>query len=412
MKSPAAIRLLATLSLLLATACSSSKLIGNPQFPYPLQEQAQVDQIVHMPTGILVQEADMLDMVSQNRIVYVGETHDNPASHRLQLKILQAMAERFPGKIALGMEMFTPAQDDTLAKWSSGNLTEKEFLKEAGWYKVWKGDFEYYRDLLLLARDKNIPVIGLNADKQSVRKVVANKLDELTPEEVELVANMNLDDPYQRGLVEGIYGGHVKSDGMLDGFHRAQTLWDETMANSVVNFLSAEEHKDFRMVVIAGGNHVRYGFGIPRRVFKKLPLSYTLVGGKEIEIPESKKDQLMDVTLPQFPMTPYEFMVFLKYEELENDDVKLGVMLEEKDNQVVVTGVAPQSNAERAGIQKDDVILAIDKEAVNDSFDVVYAIKQKKSGDIGKIDIKRGNDFLSFDVEFEKSDASHHGVKQ
>ena len=31
------------------------------------------------------------------RIIYVGETHDNPAAHRLELQILKAVAERYPG---------------------------------------------------------------------------------------------------------------------------------------------------------------------------------------------------------------------------------------------------------------------------------------------------------------------------
>jgi len=383
-----------------ASACSGPGLIGNPQMPYPLSAPAEVGQIVHMPTGILVSEDEMLDIASRNRIVYVGETHDNPASHRLQLKVLKAMTDRYPGKVAVGMEMFTPAQNEALEQWINGDLSEKEFLRAAGWFTVWKGDYEYYRALLNFAREKKIPVIGLNAEKKAVRLVVADKTEELTEAEKQIVAKMDLDDPYQRGLVEGIYGGHVKSEGMLDGFHRAQTLWDETMAESVASFLNQEEHRDFHMVVIAGGNHIRYGFGIPRRVFRRLPSTYTLIGGKEIEIPESKRDKLMDVTLPQFPMVPYDFMVFTRYEELEKKGVKLGVMFSDTEDQVSIKMVAPGSNAERAGIEEGDTVIAIDGEKIVDKFDVFYSIGQKMIGDRSTVTIKRDDKIMELDVSF------------
>ena len=97
-----------TLSL---SACAA------PQFPteraampYPPNEKFEVGTILHTATGTLVSQATMLSIVSENRIVYVGETHDNPAAHRLQLDVLKSMAARYPGKVTIGMEMFTPAQ--------------------------------------------------------------------------------------------------------------------------------------------------------------------------------------------------------------------------------------------------------------------------------------------------------------
>ena len=177
---------------LLLSACAPKGLIGDPQLPYPPASSPEVGQIMHLPTGVMVSEAEMLDSVVSNRLVYVGETHDNPASHRLQLTILRALADRHPGKVALGMEMFTPAQNDALRRWVNGELSEKTFLKEVEWFKVWKDDFDYYRDILLFARERKIPVIGLNADKATVRLVGAGTLDELPESTRETIAAMDL----------------------------------------------------------------------------------------------------------------------------------------------------------------------------------------------------------------------------
>lgn len=393
--------------MVFVAACGSPRRLGNPQSPYPHQTPPEIGQIMHLPTGIAVSEEQMLKIATDNRIVYVGETHDNPASHRLQLTVIKAMFDRYPNQVAIGMEMFTPAQDEALQKWINNESSEKEFLREAGWYKVWKDDFDYYRDILNFAREKKIPTIGLNADKKTVRLLVANEPEKLSAENQALIPEMDLADPYQRGMIEGIYGGHVKSKGMLDGFHRAQTLWDETMADSIVKFMQKEENEDFRMVIIAGGNHVRYGFGIPRRVFRRMPTSYTSIGGKEIEIPESKKDKLMDVTLPEFPMTPYDFVVFTRYEELDKNKVKLGVMLEEKEGEVIIAGIIPGSNADRAGLLINDIIIAIDNEQITDNFDVIYSIKQKIKGDQGIIRILRNGSTESINVDFQDNQQRH-----
>ncbi|PNU20589.1 hypothetical protein C2E25_06860 [Geothermobacter hydrogeniphilus] len=383
----------------------------NPEMPYPPPRAPQVGDVLHFPTGLYVSREAMLSVVADARVVYVGETHDNPASHRLERDVLQAMADRWPGQVALGMEMFTPAQQQVLDAWVAGALTEKEFLKQSNWYGTWRMDFGLYRDLLQLARERRIPIRGLNAEKDLVRAVGRKGLDALTLEQRRQVPEMDLEDPYQNELVEAIYGGHSAGHAMLDGFRRVQTLWDETMAQNVAAYLQQPGNEQLHMLVIAGGNHVRNGFGIPRRVFRRLPTSYALVGSKEIVIPKERRDRLMNVSIPAFPMPPYDYLVYTRYEINDAGKVKLGVMLGEDDGKVTVGGVAPESNAERAGIRQGDVILKIGDQQVKESFDLVYVINQLKPGDEKTLLIERDGRQMEVRVTFEKSKPMHHGKK-
>src|ERR1039458_8963388 len=190
----------ATLLGCLVTACCCSsagkQLMGDPQDPYPLKSPPQIGQIVHMPTGILVTEAQMHAMAGDARITYVGETHDNPASHRLELQVLQALAERHPGHVALGMEMFVRSQQPTLDRWVAGTLDEKTFLKESRWFDNWNMDFAYYRDLLNFARERHIPVIALNAEKSLVKAVRSMTPEQLSAAEQAQLPELDLTDPY------------------------------------------------------------------------------------------------------------------------------------------------------------------------------------------------------------------------
>ena len=154
------------LSLFATTACAPAgkQFMGNPSNPYPLQAPPKVGEIVHMRTGTLVTQAQMVAMAGDARVVYVGEAHDNPASHRLELEILKGLAELHPGHQALGMEIFSRSQQPILDRWVEGKLDEKSFLREVHWFENWRMDFAYYRDLLNFAREQHIPVVALNAE--------------------------------------------------------------------------------------------------------------------------------------------------------------------------------------------------------------------------------------------------------
>lgn len=386
--------------LLALTGCTAMTPLGNPEAPYNLPRQPEVGDILHLPTGTYLTQDQLDSLVTDSRIIYVGETHDNLSSHRWQLNILRALADAYPGEIALGMEMFTPEQQEALNHWTEGGVSEKDFLKEAEWQKVWRMDFAYYRELMEFARDRKIPVLGLNAPKDLVKAIGMTKPEDLSDEQKKRLPELDLNDPYQSALVEAIYGGHDSGSAMLDGFHRVQTLWDESMAENIVNYLTSPAGANKRMVVVAGGNHVRNGFGIPRRVFRRLPTSYLLVGTKELTIPKNRQDRVMNVHVPSFPMPAYDIVIFTDYEDLP-DKVKLGVILEEEDGVVTVTKVIPGSTAEETGIQDGDQIIAIDGESVKEMFDLIYAIQQKSVGDSAQLKIVRDGESFEKTVIFK-----------
>jgi len=402
------------LCLFAMTACAPAgrQVMGDPQNPYPLTAPPRIGQVVHMPTGILVSPAQMLAVAGDARIVYVGETHDNPASHRLELQVLQALAERYPGQVALGMEMFVRSQQPVLDRWSAGTLDEKAFLKESRWFEVWNMDFAYYRDLLNFARERHIPVIALDAERSLVKAVRSKTPEQLSPAERAQLPEIDLADPYQRGLVAAVFGDHSHGGMVLDNFVRAQALRDETMAGTVAGYLASPAGQDKHLLVVAGGDHVESGFGIPRRVFRRLPSSYTIIGGREIDIPADKKDRLMHVDIPDLPMVPYDFQVYQAYEDLPEMGVRLGVMIEPAPagRGLVVKGVLPGSNAERTGLKLGDLLLSLDGEKLANTFDLTYAVQQKHPGDRGVVQVERQGAVLKLEVLFLAAQKDHqHG---
>jgi hypothetical protein len=200
----------------------------------------------------------------------------------------------------------------------------------------------------------------------------------------------------------GMFGGHQAGPGVEEGFLRVQMLWDETMAQTAAEYLQGAG-RGKRLLVLAGGNHVRYGFGIPRRLFRRLPLAYAIVDTYAVEVPEDKRETFMDVELPKLPLRAADVYWATGYEDLEGERVMLGVQIADVGGGggVRVKGVVPDSPAAKAGLEKDDVIVAVDGQPVAEVFDLTYQVGLHKPGDTGPLEVLRGEQRLTFQVAYD-----------
>ena len=402
---------LLTCLFMLCSCAPASKPLGNPEQPYPPEREAQVGDILHLPTGIYVSSQTLLSNVTNYRVVFVGETHDNPASHRLQQEVLQALQKHNRGQITLAMEMFTPAQQPILDLWSAGELSEKDFLQQVDWYNTWRINFAFYRPLLNYCRDQHIKILALNAEADLKQKVSRTPFTQLSTQDQAKLPDLDEQDPYQRAMAEAVFADHKMGSGMLDGFLRVQTLWDESMAENLANYLKDKRH-NHQVMVMAGGNHIRYGYGIPRRMFRRLPVSYILIGSEEIDIPEHKRAQLMDIKKPDYPMIPYEYILYTRYEDLAVPGVKMGIAFEPTSVGILVKKVMSGSAAEVAGLKPEDVLLQLDGEMLNEVFDLTYALQHKHIGDTAILTLKRNGHTLEIEITFSEQTQNVHGAKQ
>ncbi len=384
------------------------------QSPYRGLSSVEEGEIFHIPTGVTVTKEQMVEMLAGARIVYVGEAHDNMNAHKVQLEILQALHDLFPGEIAVGMEMLKRPSQAVADQWTSGKLEEKEFMRT--WVEDWSNDFSYYREILTYLRDNRIPLLALRASDdwmETVRnagkaeggkgqKEESPEVDK-TEENREPLPDMDVEDVYHRSHIKAVFDKHPRGHQDFETFYRVQILWDESMAESIRQYLVSEEGLDKKMVVFAGGQHVENGFGIPRRVFRRFPASYAIVLPVTIDTPHSpiKKAKMMEVTMPEVPLAPGDFAWVISHKDLDDEKVRLGVMIQGDEDGVTILGIVKNSAAEKAGMEKEDIITRFDGESVKTSFDLTYLIGLKKPGDKGTVEVMRGEKPLTFEVTFE-----------
>ena len=156
------------------------------------------------------------------------------------------------------------------------------------------------------------------------------------------------------------------------------------------------------MVTITGGWHVRYGFGVPKKTIRRMPMSFVIVLPEETEVPAEKADQQMDVDLPEIPLIPGDFAWMVPYEDIEKDKVRMGVSLAEEDGKVLVEKVADGSPAAKAGIPAGSIIVSFDGHPVADMTDIFYLVGAKREGDKAVVVARRDGADQTFELTFFK----------
>jgi membrane-associated protease RseP (regulator of RpoE activity) len=162
------------------------------------------------------------------------------------------------------------------------------------------------------------------------------------------------------------------------------------------------------MVTITGGWHVKYGFGLPKKVIRRLPVAYAIVLPVEISTPEQQEGRLMEVDLPEVPLLPAHFLWYVPFNSIEEKRVRMGIRMEEKEGGLLVESVVAGSPAEKAGIAKGDELLALDGQPVKETVDVFFRVGEKREGDTAQVTVRRGGEEKTLPLTFFRGRGTLH----
>ena len=367
-----------------STAGAEEYAVPNSGSPYKNMGELKEGDILHLPTGLTVSVEQMIDTVSGSRVIYIGETHDNLEAHRVQLEVIRRLQEQFPGHISVGMEMLRRSAQDDLDHWQNGNLTDKQFRKL--FRKNWGPGYGMYQPIFEYLKENSIPLIGLKS-----ARALEQKFREGGPDQ-DGMPEIDLTDEYHRAYSMSLFGGNDTHTGVVSKPYQMLLLWEETMAETVANFLKDEANGDRKLIVLAGGFHVQYGYGIPKRAFRRVPHAYSIILPTVTEIPKELKNREMKMkTSVSIPLLASDFSWKVSYIVPPPNRIKLGVFLKELDNGLKVLEVEKGSNAERMNLQKDDVLLELDGNEVASVEGLAALLQTHNFGDTVRLRIKRGD---------------------
>ncbi|UCD91021.1 MAG: ChaN family lipoprotein, partial [Desulfobacterales bacterium] len=334
----------------------------------------------------------ILPELMDSRIIYIGERHDNFAHHINQLFIIKKIHES--GKeIAVGMEMFQKPYQHILSDYIAGHIDELTFLRQTEYYTRWKYDYNLYKPIIDYLKQHKIPLIALNITGDITQKAAREGIYSLSDEKKQQIpASMDFSNEQYRVDLSEVYALHDDQKELenFNYFLQAQTLWDEAMAETAHQFLVNNPTR--QLVVLAGNGHLRYKYGIPERLHRRNHEPYkVIVQDEEIE------NDIADYVL-------------LTIELKGKKSPKLGVMVEEKDQTLVIKGVESNGPAKKAGLQKGDIIEQFDTQPITSLVDLKLALFYSEYGNVRDIQVKRDGKTLTKKIELFQIKTLFHSL--
>jgi uncharacterized iron-regulated protein len=215
----------------------------------------------------------MLAEAATADVVFLGEQHNDPNTHRLELAVLEGLMRR-RANVILSLEMFERDVQEQLDRFAAGQIGEIEFLAAA---RPWPNYATDYKPLVDFAVAHKWPIVAANVPRpvaSEVSKGGAGVLDGKSERErgwfaADRRCPTGADEYYKR-FMEAM-GSHPGSTG--DNFYLAQCLKDETMAESIVTARAAAMSGPSRPLVVHvnGAFHSDFGAGTADRVKRRLP---------------------------------------------------------------------------------------------------------------------------------------------
>lgn len=201
--------------------------------------------------------AEVVKNVAVADVIFIGEIHYNREHHKAQLDIIRSLnMKKLP--LAIGLEMFTPEDQERLDAWSAGKLDEETFRPI--YARNWSYGWDLYRDIFIFARDSRIPLIALNTPKGVISKVMAQGSTGLKESEVPPKISWALNASqaeYMRTIASQVFGD-TPPEKYLARLSEAQALRNSGMAWNIARY--KQKHPATRVVVLAGIWHaVKHG---------------------------------------------------------------------------------------------------------------------------------------------------------
>lgn len=236
---------------------------------------------VFRPDGRPASLDDVAAAMDAVDVVFVGEEHDDPGAHALELELLARAFGRTAGKrpVALSLEMFERDVQPVVDEYLAGLITEKHFLSSSRPWARYETD---YRPTVEFARAHKIPVVAANAPGRYANR--AARLGRASLDELPASAKPWLPplpygepDPAYAAKFKALMGGHGAGPAahaplhLLDG----QALWDAAMGYSIAETL--KQRPGALVLHVNGGFHSEERLGILTQLSRYRPNTRMLV---------------------------------------------------------------------------------------------------------------------------------------
>jgi uncharacterized iron-regulated protein len=228
---------------LLLAGCAGAGAVGGPErAPLVIGPEADVDASARLVAA----------RARRAEVVYLGELHDNPQHHAIQVRILEALLGD-GARPAVAFEMVPETRQAALEALVGSDAGPLEVDRQLGWKAQGWPDFAMYWPLFELARRHGLPVVGADLDPAVTRRISRDGLGAAGEDPARLRSALPDDPARDQAIARRIRAAHCDRIGES----RAVRMLESWYARNVViaRRLSGALQRAPQVVVIIGRGH-------------------------------------------------------------------------------------------------------------------------------------------------------------
>lgn len=247
--------------------CHSGQQIPTPPRQVSVEDAQSIIRIVDGIDAKQITWQTLINEMMFADIIIVGEMHDDPVGHAVELSLVTEVTKVWPGTV-LCLEMLERDEQPLVDDYRDGFIDTEAFqsaTKSTDWAGV--GSFDlWYQPLMDITYENGGSVVAANAPRRYVK--VARRdgyevLEALPKPRRDFIAVPlgPVDKAYFERFTE-VMGGHGENapdPQVIEDVFRAQRVWDETMAHSIV---MASENGAQKVIHIVGQFHSDFDGGL------------------------------------------------------------------------------------------------------------------------------------------------------
>ncbi|OYT73337.1 MAG: hypothetical protein CFK52_01835 [Chloracidobacterium sp. CP2_5A] len=234
---------------------------------------------LYKPDGQSATLDDLVSALARVEVVFIGESHDDPGAHALELDLLRATQARYGAnaaqrrQVALSLEMFERDTQLALDEYLAGLIPENQFLACS---RPWNNYQSDYRPLVEFAKAQRIPVVAANPPRRYVNLVgregrealtkLSNQARAFLPPLPYGAASAAYEAKFKR-LMSDLHGAGGEGERQMPSLARlldSQSLWDAGMAHAIADTLAGVPQA--LVIHVNGRFHSEEGMGIPEHL--------------------------------------------------------------------------------------------------------------------------------------------------
>jgi uncharacterized iron-regulated protein len=209
----------------------------------------------------------MLVDLARADAVFVGEQHDDPNTHRLELAIVEGLTRR-QVPVIVAMEMFERDVQGSLDQYAAGTMGEDAFVAGS---RPWPRYATDYRPMIEFAKANHLPILASNVPRRiagDISKTGLAAVDRLGGDRP--LVSRELQCPTKGDYYDRFAAAMGEHQGASANFYFAQCAKDETMGESVADAFQKSSGR-VAIVHVNGSFHSDFGEGAAESARRRMP---------------------------------------------------------------------------------------------------------------------------------------------